>query len=241
MASHLPPPDDSDRPACRSRRHEPGTAPPQARDLYVCGECREVLEEILIELPVLFDLCADALDARSDCSPGQIDEPWPLGIDMGETGGSVRSEILSALIAWSWFVISERGVSGPGEFAARKLVGFLAVHLHWLCQHQAAAALVDELTDLTAAVSTALRHNTSHRAAMGTCPQPGCGATVYAEAQREGAEPYEIACEAGHVWAPAGWLSLLRGEPPDNENANANGDAGDGGEDGRAPRTETAE
>jgi hypothetical protein len=241
MASHLPPPDDSDRPACRSRRHEPGAAPPQARDLQVCGECREVLEEILIELPVLFDLCADALDARPDCAPERVDEPWPLGIDMGETGGSVRSEIMSALIAWSWFVISERGVSGPGEFAARKLVGFLAVHLHWLCQHQAAAALVDELTDLTAAVGTALRRNTSHRAAVGICPQPGCGATAYAEAQREGAEPYEIACDAGHVWAPSGWQSL-RGEPHDNENKNDNGDQGGHLEDdGRAPRPEAAE
>ena len=172
----------------------------------------------------------------------RVNESRPRGITLCEAAISVRAEILGALVAWSGFVTSERGVSGPGESTIRKLVSFLAIHLQWLCRHPGAPALVDELTDLTAAVSAALRPTTYVRTAVGTCPRPECGKTVYAEAQQEGAEPYEVACEAGHVWAPDRWLAL-RGKHNGNGSGNGNGNANGNGNghlngSSRAPRPE---
>ncbi len=231
MASQQPRPDETDYQTCTSRRHDPGTAPPLTRDLRICTGCREVIEEALIELPALFEMCADVLDLGLSDLRELVSETRQRGINLCETAVSVRSQILDALVAWSWFVTSARGVRGPGEYAIRELVSFLCVHLQWLCQHPGAPALVDELTDLTAAVTASLGQNTYVRAEVGTCPLPACEATVYAEAPREGAEAYEVACEAGHVWAPHRWLAL-RDQQNKNEARNDND---------RSPRPENAE
>lgn len=229
MRSQQPRPDDSDPPTCRSRRHDPGTAPSLVRGLRVCAACREVIEETLIELPALFDLCAGILDLGSADLGERVSESRPPGFNLCDTAVSVRSEILGALVAWSWFVTRERGIPGPSEFAIRELVRFLAIQLQWLCRHSGAPALVDELTDLTAAVSAALQHTTYVRVAVGTCPLQDCGTTVYAEAPGEGAEAYEAACEAGHVWSPHRWLAM---RAQDDETGNSTD---------RAPRPENAE
>ena len=138
---------------------------------------------------------------------------------------SVRSEILGVLAAWCGLVTTERGVLGPDELAIRKLVGFLAIHLHWLCQHPAAPDFVDELTDLADAANEAMRPETGFRVAVGTCLRPDCDRTVFAEAHREGAEPYEVSCEAGHVWAPEHWLAL-RGRRNGRNGTGGNGSSG---------------
>lgn len=242
MASQQPRPDDSDHQrdhqrdhTCTSRRHEPGTAPPLTRGLRICASCVDVIEEALIELPALFEMCADVLDLGLSDLRELVSETRQRGINLCETAVSVRSQILDALVAWSWFVTNARGVRGPSEFAIRELVSFLCIHLQWLCQHPGAPALVDELADLTTAVTAALGKNTYVRAEVGTCPLPDCGATVYAEAQREGAEAYEVACEAGHVWAPHRWLAL---RDKQNENKTGNGPLKDND---RSPRPENAE
>ena len=207
MARRNAPRDDSDL-TCDSRQHEPGQAPPLAPELSICAACRDFAEETLIELPELFDLCAFVLDPRPNDPSEWVSKVRPHSIILCDAVVEVRSEILGVLTAWSGLVIGERRVSGPDELTIRKFVGFLAVHLHWLCRHHTAPELVDELAELVATVNAALLPAVGYRAAVGTCPQPGCGRTVYAEAYREGLEPYEVACEAGHVWAPERWLSL---------------------------------
>lgn len=201
--------DDSlpDRPACRSRRHEPGKAPQLAPGLAICPFCRDLTEKTLIELPALFDLCANALDPRPNEPSERIGGHRPGGV-VRDAVVSVRSDILGVLAAWSGVVTVERGVAGPDELAIRKLVGFLAIHVHWLCCHARAADFADEVTGLADAVNEAMRPDAGFRVAEGTCPHPDCDQTVYAEAHREGAEPYEVSCEAGHVWAPRHWLAL---------------------------------
>jgi hypothetical protein len=210
-----------DQPTCRSRRHEPGRAPLLATGMSVCPACRYVAEETLIELPALFELCAHALDLRPNEPRERVSGHRPRGIVLRDQVVSVRSEILAVLTAWCALITAERGVLGPAELDIRKLVGFLAVHLHWLCQHRAAPDFVDELTDLTDAANEAMRPDTGFRVAVGSCLHPDCDRTVYAEAHREGAEPYEVSCEAGHVWAPEHWLAL-RGKRNGN-NGNGNG------------------
>jgi hypothetical protein len=203
--------DDSgheDQPNCRSRRHKSGEAPLLAPGLCICASCRDLAEETLIELPALFELCAHALDLRPNEPRERVSGTRPRGIVLRDTVVSVRSEILGVLTAWCGLVTAERGVLAPDGLDIRKLVGFLAIHLHWLCQHPAAPDFVDELTDLTEAANEAMRPDTGFRVAVGTCLQPGCERTVYAEAYREGATPYEVSCEAGHVWAPEHWLAL---------------------------------
>jgi hypothetical protein len=194
--------------ACRSGRHEPGDAPLLAPGAAICAACRDIVEETLIELPALFELCAHALDVRPNETRERVSGHRPRGIVLREAVVSVRSEILGVLASWCGLVTSERGVLGPDELDIRKLVGFLAVHLHWLCQQPAAPDLVDELIGLTAAADEAMKPETGFRVAVGACPRPDCDRTVHAEAHREGAEPYEVACEAGHVWAPEHWLAL---------------------------------
>jgi hypothetical protein len=208
--------DYGDQPTCRGRRHEPGTAPLLAKGLCVCPACRDLAEEILIELPSLFDMCAHVLDLRPNGFRERVSGHRPHGIVLRDAVVSVRSEILGVLASWCGLVISERGVPGPDELAVRKLVGFLGIHLQWLFQHPNAPDLVDELTELSEAVSAALRPDTGFRVAVGICPMAECGRTVHAEAHREGAEPYEVACEAGHVWAPEHWLSLRGKREKDN-------------------------
>lgn len=209
-------------PTCRGRRHKPGEAPLRAPGLCICPECRDAVEEILIELPALFELCAHALDLRPTEPRERVSGHRPRGIVLRDSVVSVRSEILGVLASWCGLVTAERGVLAPDALDIRKLVGFLAVHLHWLCQHPAAPDFVDELVDLTDAANEAMRPETGFRVAVGACLRPDCDRTVYAEAHREGEEPYEVSCEAGHVWAPEHWL-LLRGKQNGHTNGHTNG------------------
>jgi hypothetical protein len=195
-------------PACRSKRHEAGTAPLLDTGFRICSACRQAAEQALLDLPTLFELCAHGLDPRSTEPRERVSGHRPRGIVLRDAVVSVRSDILGVLAAWSSLVTVERGVAGPDELAIRKLVGFLAIHLHWLCQHSAASDFVDELHGLTEAVDKAMRPVTGFRAAVGICLRPDCDRTVYAEAHREGGEPYEVSCEAGHVWAPRDWLAI---------------------------------
>lgn len=233
-----------EQPTCRSRRHAAGEAPLLAHDLCVCTSCRDVAEETLIELPSLFEMCAYALDLRPNGLRERVSGHRPRGIILRDAVVSVRSEILGVLASWCGLVTTERGVPGPDELAIRKLIGFLGIHLHWLCQHPVAPDLVDELVELTASASDALRPGTGFRIAVGTCLRAGCGRPVYAEAHREGDEPYEVSCEAGHVWAPEHWLSLRgrrsgpngtghqngtpAGTPAGSQNGGVNGGSGGG-------------
>jgi hypothetical protein len=197
--------DDSDRPACRGRRHEPGATFPVVPDLRVCAACREVAEEALIELPALFELCSHVAPPTD-----WVAEIWPFGTALGEPAVAVRAEILAVLASWCGRVVGERRVSGPDEPDIRGYVGFLGIHLHWLCRHPAAPDLVDDLARLSASVGAVLRPETGFRAVVGSCPYPECERPVHTEAYLEGGEPYEVACEAGHVWAPGRWRDSTR-------------------------------
>lgn len=230
MVSHQDDSGHDDQPTCRSRRHEPGQAPLRASGIQICSICRDLAESALIELPELFELCAHALDLRPNGPRERVSGNRPHGIVLRDTVVTARSDILGVLASWCGLVTTERGVLGPDELDIRKLVGFLAIHLHWLCQHLAAPDFVDELTDLTDAATEAMRQETGFRVEAGTCLHPDCDRTVYAEAHREGTEPYEVSCEAGHVWAPEHWLSL-RGKqngPNGNGNGGGNGPSGNG-------------
>ena len=201
-------PADDGQPTCRSRQHEPGRSLPLAPGLHVCAACRDFAEVTLVDLPALFDLCVDGFDLRPYEPGEQVGEARPSELVPCDAVASVRAEIRTVLAAWCGLVSVERRVRGPEELTVRKLVGFLAVHLHWLCQHAAAPDLVNELTDLTAAVNATLRPANGFRVAVGACPHAGCGQPAHAEAHQEGDEPYEVACDGGHVWAPERWLSL---------------------------------
>lgn len=227
QADHRDDPRHDDQPTCRSRRHKSGEAPLLHPGLCICAACRDLAEETLIELPALYELCAHALDLRPNEPRERVSGTRPRGLVLRDSVVSVRSEIIGVLTAWCGLVTSERGVLAPDGLDIRKLVGFLAIHLHWLCQHPAAPDFVDELSDLTDAANQAMRPDTGFRVAVGACLRPDCDRTVFAEAHREGAAPYEVSCEAGHVWAPEHWLAL-RGK-----NGNGNGTNGTNGH----PRT----
>ncbi|HWM02861.1 MAG TPA: hypothetical protein VNP92_11050 [Actinophytocola sp.] len=200
---------DAEAPACGSRRHSDEVEPTKvAPGLRICAGCRDQVEDDLVELPSLFEICAYMLTPRPQRLRERVSGNQPHGIVLRDAVVSVRSEILGVLAAWCGLVASERKVPGPDELAIRKLASFLAIHLHWLCGHPAAPDFADELTDLSTSVSQALKPNLGFRVPVGPCPREGCNRLVHAEAHREGGEPYEVSCEAGHVWAPENWLSL---------------------------------
>lgn len=195
-------------PRCRSRRHEETGPAPVAPGLQICPDCRDRVEDELVALPALFEMCAYMLDPRPHRIRERVSGHQSRGITLREAVVTVRTEIFGVLASWCGLVSTEREVPGPDELSVRKLASYLAIHLHWLCAHQAAPDLVDELSELADAVSEALRPNAGFRVAVGQCPTPDCDRVVHAEAYREGGEPYEVSCEAGHVWAPEHWLSL---------------------------------
>lgn len=194
---------------CMSRRHDGEPVPaPVAPGLRLCATCRDHVEAELVDLPVLFEVCADMLDPRPHWIRERVSGNAPHGIVLRDAVVKVRSEILGVLASWCGLVAGERGVTGPDVLDIRTLARFLAVHVQWLCAHPAAPDLVNELTDLAKAVDEALRPSGGFRVTVGSCPRPGCGRPVHAEAHREGGEPYEVCCEAGHLWTPDQWLLL---------------------------------
>jgi len=209
-------------PRCRSQRHEDAGPAPVVPGLRICADCRDRVEDELVALPALFEMCAYMLDPRPHRMREWVSGHQPRGITLREAVVTVRTEIFGVLASWCGLVSTERQVPGPDELAVRKLASFLAIHLHWLCAHPGAPDLVDELTDLANAVSEALRPNAGFRVAVGQCLRAGCDRAVHAEAYREGGEPYEVSCEAGHVWAPEHWLSLWN-----QQNTNKNGEKQD--------------
>jgi hypothetical protein len=140
-------------PPCPSWQHRSGAAVPVAPGLRICPACRDVAEEALLTLPSLFEQCAYAI-APPPASERTGDKRQ-RGVVLCEPVIAMRSEILGVLAGWCALVTSERGVSGPREPGIRTVVGFLAVHLHWLFGHRSAPALVDDLAYLTAAVRAA--------------------------------------------------------------------------------------
>lgn len=201
--------DHGDAPACLSRRHHDELAPTRvAPGLRICAGCRDQVEDELVELPALFEICAYMLTPRPQRMRERVRGNQQHGIVLRDAVVSIRSEILGVLASWCGLVSSEREVPSPDELAIRRLASYLAVHLQWLCGHPAAPDFVDELTDLSSSVNEALRPGVGFRVPVGRCLRPGCDQVVHAEAHREGGEPYEVSCEAGHVWAPEHWLSL---------------------------------
>ncbi|OLF11278.1 hypothetical protein [Actinophytocola xanthii] len=208
--------DRANPPTCGSRRHDDAEAPvPAVPGMRLCGGCRESLEDTLIELPELYENCAYALAPRSGGLRERVSGHRPDGIVLHEAALTARADILGVLASWCALVTAERGVPGPGELAVRRLTGFLAVHLHWLTRHPAAPELADELDELSAAATEALRHSgTAIRKVVGECSIAGCELVVYAETERDNASPFGVSCENGHEWAPESWLSLWRPEAP---------------------------
>lgn len=197
--------------ACRSRRHDvPGCRPRVAPGLEICAECRDQAEEHLVDLPVLYEMCAYELDLRRPAPRERVSGYRPHGIVLRDTVVAVRADIQGVLTSWCGLVTSERGVLGPDQLSVRQLTRFVAVHLNWLTRHPAAPDLVDELADLFGAAREVLRPPDEQRRVLGPCAHPGCGLMVLAHPGPDNGAADRVSCEAGHVWRPEHWL-LLRG------------------------------
>jgi hypothetical protein len=201
---------DESRP-CTSRSHPPGETVPCAPELRVCAGCRNAIEELLVELPTLFDSCAHALEQRSGGPNIRVSGNRPESIELRDTVVSVRTEMLGTLASWCRLVSGERGVTAPNELTPHGLVRFLAVHLQWLCGQTIAPDAVDELAGLATRAHEALAPQAPFRVTAGTCLHPGCGQTVHVHSHDEGGTPYAVVCEHGHEAAPRDWLRLRAG------------------------------
>ncbi len=199
-------------PMCPSSRHDGESDPPRvAAGRMICLDCRDRVEEDLIELPGLYELCAYMLDLRRHHLRERVSGHRPRGIALNEAVVTIRSDILGVLASWCALVANERGVTGPDELSIRRLTTFLSIHLNWLTEHPSAPDLVDELVELSRTASEALRPSAGHSLELGRCARPGCDRAVRAEGHAEGEPPYQVSCDAGHVWTPDQWLLLWGG------------------------------
>jgi hypothetical protein len=194
---------------CRSSRHEDALYPPELDGRRtICTECRERLEEDLVELPALYELCAHMLDLRRHHRGERVSGHRPRGIALNEAVVTVRADILGVLASWCGLVSVERAVPGPDELGIRQLTTFLSIHLGWLTEHVSAPDLVDEIADIAATAQEVLRPGTGDPLTLGQCARPGCGQPVRPEGHADGEQPYRLSCTAGHAWAPDEWLLL---------------------------------
>jgi hypothetical protein len=97
------------------------------------------VEEDLVELSELYELCTFALELREQ----------PVT--------EIQSDVLPVLASWCGVVAGARGVTAPDEHCIRRLTSFLAIHLDWLTDHPLAAEFADALDELTSAIRVALR------------------------------------------------------------------------------------
>jgi hypothetical protein len=197
---------------CRSARHDVELYPPPVSGgRTICTGCRDQVEEDLVELPVLYELCAHMLDLRRHQLRERVSGHRPSGIALNEAVVTVRTTILGVLASWCGLVSAERGVTGPDELSIRRLTTFLSIHLTWLTEHTSAPDLVDELMAITASAHEVLRPRSGGAVTLGPCARPGCAELVRAEGYVEGGSPYRVTCAAGHVWAPDQWLLMWGG------------------------------
>jgi len=197
-----------DRQICRSHRHDGAGDPSRTvPGLAICAECRDEVEEDLLELPALYDMCAYMLDLRRPRPRERVSGHRPHGIVLRDAVVSIRSDILGVLASWCGLVSSERGVTGPDELSIRRLSTFMLVHFRWLTAHPAGPDFADELASLAEVAREVLKPEPVTELALGPCASPGCGWTVRAQ----GDPPKRVRCDAGHEWPPDQWL-LLRGD-----------------------------
>jgi hypothetical protein len=197
---------------CRSSRHEDARYPTELSGRRtICGGCRERLEEDLLELPALYELCAHMLDLRRHHLGERVSGHRPRGIALNEAVVTVRTDILGVLASWCGLVSAERDVPGPDELGIRQLTTFLSIHLGWLGEHPSAPDLVDEVTEIARSAQELLRPPTGRPLTLGQCARPGCEELVRAEGHADGEPVYRLSCAAGHAWAPDEWLLLWGG------------------------------
>jgi hypothetical protein len=197
---------------CRSSRHKDALYSPELSGRHtICTGCRERLEEDLVELPALYELCAHMLDLRRHHFGERVSGPRPRGIALNEAVVGVRADILGVLASWCGLVSVERAVPGPDELGIRQLTTFLSIHLNWLTEHPSAPDLVDEIGEIATTAQEVLRPTTGAPLTLGRCARPGCEETVRPEGHADGAQPYRLSCAAGHAWAPDEWLLLWGG------------------------------
>jgi hypothetical protein len=197
---------------CRSLRHKDALYPAELSGRRtICAGCRERLEEDLLELPALYELCAHMLDLRRHHLGERVGGHRPRGIALNEAVVTVRTDILGVLASWCGLVSVDRAVPGPDELGIRQLTTFLTIHLGWLSEHPSAPDLVDEVMEIATSAQELLRPRAGSPLTLGQCARPGCEEVVRAEGYVDGEPPYRLSCAAGHAWAPNEWLLLWGG------------------------------
>ncbi|MEU9886154.1 hypothetical protein [Sphaerisporangium sp. NPDC051011] len=191
--------------------HRPASGdarPPALPGLRVCAACRASARRGLLALPDLHEACAEALTSGPRSFTERVSGRRPSGISLNEDAVSARGDVVAFLACWTALVADERGTPGPRSSQVTRLAVFLGEHLDWLLGHPAARSLTEEIAEVAAAARAVLEPRDGSRREIGSCANPGCSLSLYAESGPGRAS--EVSCEAGHVWHPREWLLLGR-------------------------------
>ena len=233
-------------PLCRSRGYHwddcegspcQGCQPRLAADeSRLCRVCTRRLGEDIAAQPELHaelthNLVGGSGGEKMPSKPGSR-VPSPVAMD-------IRAEIRAHLVSWAKLVVDERGVNPPVKrfIASRPFVGFigpmplielpddsiagiarfLAIHVDWLANHDAAGECADEFANLCGRARRIAYPNGTRTIEVGHCQRETdgirCDGVIKAILRRvDSLLPSAIVCDTDpdHTWDPTQWLRLGR-------------------------------
>jgi len=211
-------------PLCRSRGYhwddcegspcqgcQPRLAADQSR---LCRICTRRLGEDIAALPELHaelehNLVGGSGGDKTPSKPGSR-VPSPAAMD-------VRAEIRAHLVSWTRLVIEERAWKATPADNPTAIAGFLAIHVDWLANHDAAGECADEFANLCGRARRIAYPNGTRTIEVGYCQRETdgirCDGVIKAILRRvDSLLPSAIVCDTDpdHTWDPTQWLRLGR-------------------------------
>ena len=128
----------------------------------------------------------------------------------------LNAEIRAHLVSWAKLVVDERDIEAPAN-TGHAIARFLAIHVDWLANHDAAGECADEFANLCGRARRIAYPNGTRTIEVGHCQRETdgirCDGVIKAILRRvDSLLPSAIVCDTDpdHTWDPTQWLRLGR-------------------------------
>lgn len=131
-----------------THKHDPDRQRRALDGLYLCGGCRDHLEQLVAEMPARYADLGRALAGGSGGGDqrvsGSASEPLPINPAAAEH----RKHIEGCLASWCKLVADERGIQPPAGPQVQRTAPWLTVHIDWCAGHRWVDEMLEELRGL---------------------------------------------------------------------------------------------